>query len=334
MFKDRLSLYKEIEKSRESKIIVYVTGDRPGMETQIHSEVLDFFVDHLDTLGEVKRISLLLYSRGGDTLAGWSIVNLLRQFCKDLEVLVPSKAQSTATLISLGADKIVMTKQATLGPIDPSINTPLNPQFPGGPLTARVPVSVEAVAAYFDLAKKELGVKGQQNLTPIFLKLSEHVHPLALGSVNRARTQIQMLAERLLSYHKTESSRVKKIISVLCSESGSHDYTVNRIEAEDLGLPIEKPSDSFYKLLRSVHNDFRNELELNNKFDAGVELGAGITKPYSYPRALLESISGGSNKFISEGVLMKQQVTTPTGIVDGINDQRTFEGWRHEKAGS
>ena len=59
-----------------------------------------------------------MYTRGGNTLAGWSIINLIRQFCDELEIIIPSKAHSTGTLMALGANSIIMTKQATLGPID------------------------------------------------------------------------------------------------------------------------------------------------------------------------------------------------------------------------
>ena len=141
MYADRIPLVQNLERLRDSKVLVYVTGDRPGMETQIHSEALDYFADHLDTFGLPRRISLYLYSRGGETLAGWSIVNLVRHFCDEFEVIVPSKARSTATLMALGANKIIMTKQATLGPIDPSVNSPFNPQLPGD---SRISVSPSA----------------------------------------------------------------------------------------------------------------------------------------------------------------------------------------------
>src|SRR5699024_4736900 len=105
---------------------------------------------------KVNKISLLLYTRGGDTMAAYSLVNLIRQFCKEFEIIIPSKARSSGTIISLGADNIIMTKQATLGPIDPSLNNPLNPQnpqFPNNP-QARIPVSVESIQGFFDLAKQ------------------------------------------------------------------------------------------------------------------------------------------------------------------------------------
>ena len=65
MFAARKGLYRQIEASVNSKLLVYVTGDRQGQETQIHQEALDFLSDHLDAMGSQERISLLLYSRGG-----------------------------------------------------------------------------------------------------------------------------------------------------------------------------------------------------------------------------------------------------------------------------
>ncbi len=332
MYNDRIALYKKIEELRKSRVLLYVTGDRLFIETKIHSEVGDYFSDHLDTFCLPRKISLILYSRGGDTLAGWMIANMIRLFCDEFEVIIPSKAHSTATLICLGANKIIMTKQATLGPIDPSVTTPLNPQVPGAPPGARLPISVEAVAGYFELAKKLMGITGENNLTNVFLKLADQMHPVALGDVYRARTQIQMLASKLLKLHMEDADTIEKIISVLCSESGSHDYTINRREAErDLKLPVEKPDDELYNVIRDIHMDVRGELKLNEPYDLDVELGASPSCDHMVTRALIESTTGGSHKFITQGVLTRIQVPGPTGLQPMVKMQKIYEGWRHEK---
>lgn len=331
MYKDRIELYKELEKKRGSRILTYFTGDRQGMETKIHSEVINYFVHHLDLFEDTPKISLFLYSRGGDTLAGWNIVNLIKQFCRDFEVIIPFKAHSTATLISIGASKIVMTKQATLSPIDPSVNTPLNPQLPGGPVNQRVPLSVEAIAGYFDLAKNMAKVSEGVDLVQIMLKLSDNIHPVALGNVYRARTQIQKLAEKLLKNNIAEKGKIKNIINFLCSESGSHDYTINRKEAkDDLSLPIEKPTKEEYKLIKSIYDDISNELKLDEKFQPEIELGEDSSKRLANSRAIIESKSGGIHKFVTEGTLIKNKINTPQGIVEIPVFQVNNEGWRHE----
>lgn len=332
MYQNRIDLYKELEKNRNSKVIVYVTGDRPGLETQIHPEVLDFLVDHLDTIGTVPKISLFLYTRGGQTLAAWSIANFIRQYCDDFEVIIPSKAHSAGTLISLGANSIVMTKQATLGPIDPSVNTPLNPPIPGAPPNARVPVSVEAINGFIELAKG-IGVKDSADLSTIMATLSSHVHPLVLGEVYRTRSQIRMLGSRLLSKHMTDKEKIEKILSFLCSESGSHDYTIYRQEARnELGLNVETPSDEIYTLIKQIYDDIASELQLTMPYNPDILLSGQPQAPYSLTRALVESPTGGSHRFYSDGILIKQQVSTPNGVVqEAIQDVRKFEGWKYEK---
>ena len=220
MYRDRIEFYQALEQEFDSKILVYITSDRPNMSAQISPDVIDYFIDHLDKIGPCKKISLFLYTRGGDTSAARNIVNLLRMYCDNLQVIVPHKAHSSGTIISLGANEVVMTKQATLGPIDPSLHTALNPRMPDGGI---FPVSVEAVKGYLEFAKNELGIKDEGSLANIFEKLSDFVHPLVLGEVYRSKAQIQMMAEKLLQNQVTEPDKIKKIIEFLCSESGSHD---------------------------------------------------------------------------------------------------------------
>ncbi|MBQ3776957.1 MAG: hypothetical protein II835_02500, partial [Fibrobacter sp.] len=85
MNQERSSLYASIEAMRNSKLLVYVTGDKVGWETQIANDATDYITEHLDKIGIVPKISLLLFTNGGNTLAGWNIVNLIRQFCDDFE---------------------------------------------------------------------------------------------------------------------------------------------------------------------------------------------------------------------------------------------------------
>lgn len=329
MRKDRLGNYKNLETSRDSKLLVYVTSDRQNAETNIAPDILAPFANHLDLLGETKKITLFLYSNGGITLAGWSLVNLIRSFCKDFEVIVPFKCQSTATLITLGADRIVMTKQATLGPIDPSTNGLMNPQTVLNGANVKVPVSVEHVNGYLNMATDDFGLKSGPELKEIFLNLSNHIHPLTLGEVYKSKAQIKTLAEKLLKYHKIKPEDITKVISFLCSESGSHDYTIYRREAKDeLGLNIEKPTEELYKIIKEIYKSIEAELELRTPFNPNVLLATKNPCQYSMRRALIESIEGGTDVFVSEGTLSKAAIA-PGQIA--LQDSRTFEGWRHEK---
>lgn len=333
-YSERKNLYHSIEQDRKTKVLSFITSDRQGMEAQIAQDCIDPFVDLLEKIGPTNRISLILHTNGGQTLAAWRLVNLIRMFCEELEVLVPLKALSAGTLISIGADRVVMTKQAALGPIDPSVNNPLNPQAVIDGQSKQVPVSVESVRGYLDAARNELKIRGKQSLTSVLLDLTNHIHPLVLGEIFRSQAQIRFLAEKLLSQQINEQDKIKSIIDFLCADSGSHDYTINRREAAELGLNIEKPSDVFYKQLRKIHLNYNEELKLLEPYNAQA-LIAGVKPnhptPYIIPRVLVEGTAGGCYRFVSEGTLMRVQVQTNSGLHEGIKDERTFEGWRKSK---
>ena len=322
MFYDRKSYYDQIEKEYGGKVIAYITGDRPGFETKIAPDVIDLFIDHLDKIGSVNRIVLYLYTRGGDISAAWNIVNLLRMYCEDLVVIVPHKAHSSGTIISLGANKIIMTKQATLSPIDPSLNNPLNPIIPAQVGHGTFPVSVEAVKGYIELAKSEFGIKDDASLGNILIGLADKVHPLVLGQVYRTRGQIKRIAGKLLKNQVQDATQVGKITDFLCSDSGSHDYTINRREAtEELKLNVDKPTLEQYNIIKQLYDDFSAELGLREVFNPAIVNGT-----FAIRRGFIESLDCGSDYFITEG---RASVTmTPNGPANSVDV--IFEGWRHD----
>ena len=98
----RLQLIQQIEESRGSRVVAWLMGDRKHMETKIATDQFSLLYDHLVSIGKQKQIDLFLYGPGGLTQAGFGAVNLLREFCDRLTVLVPFRAMSTMTLICLG----------------------------------------------------------------------------------------------------------------------------------------------------------------------------------------------------------------------------------------
>lgn len=338
MYADRIDAYRQIEQARGSKLLVFATSNRDGVPTQIASDILPFFTEHLDVISYAEKISLLLITNGGNTLAAWSLVNLIRSFCKNFEVIIPANCFSSGTLICLGSDNIVMTKQATLGPIDPSVNGPFNPMMPGiNDPNAKLPVSVEFVNAYIELAKETFGIKNSRSMKDILLSLSEKIHPMTLGQVYRTRSQIQMLARKLMKWHKLSSEQEDEIIKFLCSESGSHDYSIHRNEAiEHLGLHVEKPTMELYKVIKSIYDDISVELEFENPYTPNILLNQQNPYHYLFRRGLIESLYNGTDVYMSEGDLSMTQIgggmgpIGPIPVQNQLQDNRIFEGWKHE----
>lgn len=334
MYEQRKLIYQRIESFTNSKVLCFVNSDRQGVQTQIAQDVIDYFAQHLDAIGVTKKISLVIYSRGGSTLAGWNIVNLIKQFCDEFSVIIPMKAHSTATLMTLGASSVMMTKQATLGPIDPSVNGPLNPILPGTNPVERASVSVESVNGYFEYAKS-LGIVSEESMVRLLSDFSKQVNPLVLGDVYRSRAQIRMLGERLLSDHMEDPQKIEDILKFLCSESGSHDYTINRREAANkLGLKIIKPDIEQYAIIKGLHDDYSNEMKLLEPLmiDQMNASSSGAESNYSLTRGLLESVDGGSTRYLSEGRFVPQGIPVTGGMSQSQAGRfSTFEGWRHEQ---
>ena len=329
MQKKLINIYKEIETLRDSKVIAYVTGDRANMGTQIAADVVDIFGKHLEAIGRTQKITLILYTLGGDTMATWNIVNLIREYCDELEIIVPRKARSSGTIMCLGANKILLTHQSTLGPIDSSLNSPLGTKVNINGQTITLPTSVESVKGYFNLAKKELGISSSKELIKAFLKMSETLNPLLMGDVYRRQGQIRMIARKLLTYQNCSKRKRNAIVNFLTSDSGSHDYTISFKEALQLGLNVELVDGKLNTLINKWFDIISDELLLNIPYNPIIELAQSNSKTYEYIRVILDSISYGREQFVSKGTL--QKIVMQMGVPNQqINDNRTFEGWEKD----
>src|SRR5216683_492179 len=93
----RLKLISEIEEARGSRLLVAVWGDRQNLSTIIAPDAHDVFFQHLEKIGKVNKLDVLLYTTGGHTLAAWGLANLVREYCDQLGVLIPHRALSSGT---------------------------------------------------------------------------------------------------------------------------------------------------------------------------------------------------------------------------------------------
>ena len=271
----RADLIKKIEAERKSRVISYATGDRPPFATKIAGDIVQFFGNLLDGMGKVKKISLLLYTSGGDMLAPIRIVKLIRNHCDEFEVLVPYKAHSAGTLICLGADTIVMGKLGELTPVDPTTGHPFNPQNPANP-QQKLEVSVEDLNSYLLFAKEKAEVKSEQMIEAYKL-LVEKLHPLSIGNAYRAYRMARLLTERLLWLHmdkEKDSEKIKKIVKEITGDITIHAYPIDRDEAAELGLKIEKAADEIDKSMCQIYENYAEEMKLGQPFHPN-ELLAG-----------------------------------------------------------
>lgn len=321
----RKDLIQGIEKARNSRVICYFTGDRKNQETQIGDDVLPCISMHLSQIGKVPQLDLLLYSRGGNTLTGFALANALREFAGVIHLLVPFRAHSCATLIALGANNIVAGPFAQLSPIDPSITTPHGPTIEKDGETKFLPVSVEDVANYFELARNEANLKDEQHLASVLGYLCQRVSPLALGAVYRAREQIGMLARKLLGLHLNDQDRIDRIVRQLTRELFSHDYVIGRREARAIGLPVTDATEEEASLMWQLYEDVAQELNIADPWNWEKEVQAGQTRTSA--RAILES-SDMKHVFTSTYQIKRITVQDAKGKKETLQITPLDEGWK------
>ena len=242
---ERADLIREIEKGRGLRLLSLVISDRSiavgqvvQSPFQLTQDIPRQVLDHLETIGHVPKLGVFLYSRGGDTSVPWVLVSLLREYCDELEIVIPYKAHSAATMIALGADQIVMGRHAQLGPIDPTMTfQEANQQDPSKSKT--VTIAVEDITSYIKLAKEGVGITDQRELGEAFGRLSAVVSPVTLGTINRQQAYIRMVARKLLKSRRNppQVAETEQVVEGLISQTYFHQHVINRAEAvRDIGI--------------------------------------------------------------------------------------------------
>jgi len=292
----RKGLIEELQTARSDRLIIaYITSTRTGHELQIADDAFRIIYDHLEADRDRARngVDLFIHSNGGSGTVPWRIVSLIRQYTEKFAVLVPHRAFSAATLIALGADEIVMHKMGCLGPIDPSVANifnPQNPLTPGQP----APISVEDVTAFFKLVKDEVGITHEDELIQALNSLTEKIHPLALGNVQRHHNQSRMMARKLLRLHMSsdnEELEIERLIDTLKSNLFFHGHPINRTEAKaDLKLKVVVPPDKVESLMWQLYLEYESDLKFNEPFNPVREMNLKSPTPARLPPLTTERI--------------------------------------------
>ena len=249
------------------------------------------------------------------------MVHLVREYCKTFHVLVPHRALSAGTLLCLGADGTIMGRLAELSPVDPSTANAFNPQDPLNP-HQRIPISVEDVRAYFNLAKDQAELTSEDKRMEVFQALTNKINPIALGNVHRVYSEIVSLVEGLLSLHMTTEEEKLKIPAIVeaLTKKYTHDYPICRNEAEKIGLKLIRPDDELESLMYKLFEAYEKDLQLEEPFNPDTLLRDQDFREFRYETAYIEAVSRG-DAFIQTGVVERppaEAVRPPVSPIPGI----------------
>lgn len=284
-FTTRQPFITELKNHRNHDLLVFVTSTKQPEQhfaAQIAPDVLPIFYDIFKKSHSKDVLDLLLYSAGGLIDAPWPIVNLIREYYSDFKVIIPSKAHSAATLISLGANSVDMGPLASLSPIDPQLFI----THPDKKET--ISAGIEDIYGYYLLIQDTLNLDSSGKTEALKL-LSSRISPEILGQASRIRNEIRVIATNLLKLHMKDDKKVDSIVSSLVEKLHSHQYMISRKEAKDLGLPVTYLDSKTEQLSCDILNSYIDEVKMN---EPGLDIVFGPgenSKTISLNRAFIET---------------------------------------------
>lgn len=232
----------------------------------------------LRSIGPINRLSLFIKSDGGSGQVSLRMVNLLRQFARRLTALVPLECESAATMLALGADRILMGPLAHLSAVDTSLTHDLSPIDRDND---RVSVSQDELHRVVRLWRQQ---PDKSNANP-YQALFQYVHPLVIGAVDRSSALSTKLCGEILSYHMKDLRKAKRVSDTLNSGYPSHSYPITLREAKRIGLHAEPLKDDVNQLL----------FELNELYaEMGQRASTDFDERNSHDNSILNIIEGRS----------------------------------------
>jgi hypothetical protein len=213
-----------------------------------HNDVVALY-EILEKIGKQETIYLFIKSGGGNGQAALRLVNLLRQYGERLTALVPLECASAATMITLGANEILMGPMAYLTAVDTSLTHALSPVDRDND---RVSVSLDELTRVIRL----WGGESSDTKENPYRALFSYVHPLVIGAVDRAESLSIMLCKELLAYHIEDEATAERIANTLNAKYPSHNYPILYEEARRIGLKAAYMSPEVNTLLLQLNESY------------------------------------------------------------------------------
>lgn len=241
---------RALEKNLDAQVWMLVQQGG-GQYGSIYPQVSKAFFEARHELDKNRRIALVLESPGGIAQCAYQIASLLRRRTAGFIVVVPSYAKSAATLLSLGADTIIMGEGAELGPLDVQLHDPNREE--------RISALDEVHAIQrLNAAALEAVDHSMQLLLPRTRKKMETLLPLTLNFVSSMMTP---LFDKIDTVHYTQMARslkvaeeyayrllmprysedhAKEMARHLVEQYPEHGFIIDIDEAKKIGLQVQQ----------------------------------------------------------------------------------------------
>jgi len=252
---------KEIEALIGNRAIIYISKRKLAFWD------IPPFYRLLTRLGHQEKLSVILQSRGGFSDDAFKIGNMIHEFTNDVEFIVPSNANSAATMLCLSGSVIYMGPISELGPTNPMMSVDerlITPTVPGptdsgGETKGKEPKQLQMAAHAlrdFLMAAGVLRSDGTgYNPETLSVYMAKGIlNPFLLGDFERStKIAVQYTETFLTNYmfrgREDKASLAQETAKRLCEGYFDHQYPISRREAREiLHLNIQDMSNELWEL--------------------------------------------------------------------------------------
>lgn len=206
-----------------------------------------------------RRGVVIVQSHGGSADVAYKMGNLVRRFFGAVDIVVPFRAKSAATLFCMCGDKLIMGPLSELGPLD------VQTEHPGTEATMVSGLDVSQAlnnilsTAWFISERAALAMRRGPGISrkdalnigtnfgaSVMQGLLSQIDPVAVSFTDRALQTASEYGRRLLDRYmlKEHAEAIDPVIHKLVEQYPTHTFAIDVDEASQLGLVVT-PSDQY-----------------------------------------------------------------------------------------
>ncbi len=213
----------------------WTQNDVPPNITIINDEDVQAFMQAVFGL-QGNSLDLMLHTGGGSAEATDAIVSYLRSKFDDIRIIIPQAAMSAGTMLACAANRLVMAKHSSIGPIDPQ-------------MIMQTPIGIRAVPAHavkdqFKMAQEDCRTN-PKNLNSWLPMLSQYGPALLVECENQIAFGRELVENWLRQYmfgDDPTSTKPAEIAGYLSNHNNfrTHGKHINIQQVIDKGLLVER----------------------------------------------------------------------------------------------
>lgn len=182
-----------------------------------------------------KGLDLILESHGGSIDSASTIASLCRERFGKLRVIIPFMAKSAATLIALAADERMLTCFTQLGPVDPQVRHPQNPEmwFPAH--------SIKEALEQVENTKDKI----------VKMAMADKLDPFLIGAFRDAMAASKQYIEEVVD--KWDVPNKGDIVTAFTDKYKSHGYPIDPKVLKSLNVSFTSTDSGMEDSLFELH---------------------------------------------------------------------------------